>query len=278
MAPMLPRDSRVPLKRRADYRPPVFLVDDVELDFDLDPDATRVTATIRFRRNPGAVPADRTKPLVLDGEQQDDVRVALDGIPLAAPRAELAPGRLTIHDAPVAGTLTVASTIAPSRNAALEGLYLSSGVLCTQCEPEGFRRITYFPDRPDVLAKYTVTLRAERERFPVLLSNGNLLRQGELGDGRHFAVWHDPFPKPSYLFALVAGDLAALEDRFTTRSGREVALAIYSVPHNLARCHHAMTSLKAAMRWDEACFDREYDLDRFMIFCADDFNMGAMEI
>ncbi|GIK87541.1 MAG: aminopeptidase N [Betaproteobacteria bacterium] len=277
MVSLLPRDSRVPLKRRADYRPPAFVVDEVAMEVDLDADATRVSATLRFRRNPGAVPGDRGKPLVLDGEQQTDVSAELDGVALAAPRAELAPGRLTIHEPPSAGTLTVRSTIAPSRNVALEGLYLSSDVLCTQCEPEGFRRITFFPDRPDVLARYTVTIRGDRERFPVMLSNGNLIREGDLPAGRHFATWHDPFPKPSYLFALVAGDLAALEDRFTTLGGREVALAIYSTQKNLARCHHAMASLKAAMRWDEQRYGREYDLDRFMIFCADDFNMGAME-
>jgi aminopeptidase N len=277
MLPMLPRDSGAPLKRRADYRPPVYLVDEVAIEFDLDAEATRVATTLKFRRNPAAVPGDRGKPLVLDGEQQDDVRVELDGVALDATRAELGSGRLTIRDAPASGSLTVRSMIAPARNVALEGLYLSSGVLCTQCESEGFRRITYFPDRPDVLAKYTVTLRAEREHFPVLLSNGNLAGHGELPDGRHYAQWHDPFPKPSYLFALVAGDLTALEDRFVTRSGRDVALAIYSTPRNLKRCHHAMASLKAAMRWDEERFGREYDLDRFMIFCADDFNMGAME-
>jgi aminopeptidase N len=150
-------------------------------------------------------------------------------------------------------------------------------VFCTQNEPEGFRRITYFPDRPDVLATYTVTIRADRTRFPVLLSNGNLVASGELESGRHYAKWHDPFPKPSYLFALVGGDLASLDDEFTTASGRRVHLAIYSTPRNLPRCRHAMESLKASMRWDEQRFGREYDLDRFMIFCADDFNMGAME-
>jgi aminopeptidase N len=154
---------------------------------------------------------------------------------------------------------------------------VSSGVFCTQCEPEGFRRITYFPDRPDVLARYTVTIRGDRTTYPVLLSNGNLVAQGVLDGNRHFATWHDPHPKPSYLFALVAGDLKALEDSFTTMSGRKVALRIYSTPGNLPRCRHAMESLKRSFRWDEERFGREYDLDAFMIFCADDFNMGAME-
>src|SRR5205823_315966 len=159
----------------------------------------------------------------------------------------------------------------------LEGLYVSSDVFCTQCEPEGFRRITYFPDRPDVLSRYTVTLRGDRETCPVLLSNGDRIAGGALAGGRHFATWRDPSPKPTYLFAVVAGDLAVLEDAFTTMSGRRVALKIYSTPKNLPRCTHAMESLKRAMRWDEERFGREYDLATFMIFCADDFNMGAME-
>jgi len=277
---MLPRDNRAKVWRRADYRPPAFLIDRVALEFDLDPDATRVTSTLAFRRNPVAHPDDRTAPLVLDGEQQQQLAVELDGAALAPSRMQLAPGRLVIADPPAAGTLTVRSTIHPAKNVALEGLYVSSGVFCTQNEPEGFRRITCFPDRPDVLAEYTVTIRADRDRYPVLLSNGNLVDAGAVmngAEGRHYAVWHDPFPKPSYLFALVAGDLASLDDTFTTASGRKVALSIYSTPRNLPRCRHAMESLKAAMRWDEERFGREYDLDRFMIFCADDFNMGAME-
>ncbi len=274
---MLPRDGSVAIKRREDYRPPAFLVDEIDLTLDLVPDATRVSADLAFRRNPAASAADRDAPLVLDGEQQDEVEVDLDGIPLPRDRYTLTPESLTVANPPVAGRLTVRSRSAPSRNASLEGLYISSDVFCTQCEPEGFRRITYFPDRPDVLARYTVTLRADRRAFPVLLSNGNLVAQGALPEGRHYATWRDPFPKPSYLFAAVAGDLAALEDSFTTASGRKVALAIYSTPANLPRCRHAMDSLKHAFRWDEERFGREYDLDRFMIFCADDFNMGAME-
>ncbi len=273
---MLPRDNRAQVRRRLDYRPPAFLVDTLDLVFDLDPVATRVAATLAFRRNPAAG-ADRAAPLALDGEQQSEVTVELDGVRLPAARLSRDEGGLTVQDAPAAGTLTVRSTIAPSRNAALEGLYLSSGVFCTQCESEGFRRITHFPDRPDVLARYTVTLRADPRACPVLLSNGELAASGALPDGRHFATWRDPHPKPSYLFALVAGDLAALEDTFTTRSGRTVGLRIYSTRHNLPRCRHAMASLKRAMRWDEQRYGREYDLDTFMIFCADDFNMGAME-
>jgi aminopeptidase N len=274
---MLPRDGHVPAKRRLDYRPPAFLMPTVALEIDLDPDATRVTTTLAFRRNPAASATEVRSPVRLDGERQTDVEVELDGVRLAAPRVTLGAHGLTINDPPREGTLVVRSTHAPSRNHDLEGLYVSSGVFCTQCEPEGFRRITYFADRPDVLATYTVTIRADRARFPVMLSNGNLMAQGDLPDGRHFARWHDPFPKPSYLFALVAGDLAEMTDTFVTAGGRNVRLSIHSTPANLARCGHAMASLKRAMRWDEVRFGREYDLDRFMIFCADDFNMGAME-
>ncbi|HVF63285.1 MAG TPA: aminopeptidase N [Casimicrobiaceae bacterium] len=271
---MLPRDSRAAVKRRADYRPPAFLVDHLDLEFDLDPDSTWVRSTIDFRRNPAAVGDDRTAPLILDGEQQGDVSVTLNDSPFTAVHS---PGRLTIGNPPAVGKLSIRSRISPAQNIALEGLYVSSGVFCTQNEPEGFRRIAYFPDRPDVLSTYTVTLRADRNAYPVLLANGNLVETGDLPDGRHYAKWHDPFPKPTYLFALVAGDLASLDDEFVTASGRRVALSIYSTANNVPRCAHAMLSLKAAMRWDEARFGREYDLDRFMIFCADDFNMGAME-
>ncbi|MBS0320325.1 MAG: aminopeptidase N [Proteobacteria bacterium] len=274
---MLPRDARTLVKRRSEYRPPAFLVPTLALTLDLDPDATRATAEFRFVRNPAASATEIRSPLMLDGEYQTAVEVELDGVRLTAPRLQFVEGGVVINDPPASGTLVVRSTSAPARNLALEGLYLSSGVFCTQCEPEGFRRITHFPDRPDVLATYTVTLRADAAKYPVLLSNGNLVAQGPLDDGRHYATWHDPFPKPTYLFAAVAGDLAHIEDRFRTMHGRDVTLAIYSTAANLPRCHHAMASLKRAMAWDEQRFGREYDLDRFMIFCADDFNMGAME-
>jgi aminopeptidase N len=274
---MLPRDSGASTRRRLDYRPPAFLVDMLDLEFDLDATATRVTATLAFRRNPDAAAEDALAPLVLDGEQQRDVQVELDGQPLSHDRMALGERTLTVRAPPDSGTLTVRSTLAPEGNVALEGLYMSSGVFCTQCEPEGFRRITYFPDRPDVLTRYRVTIRADRVAYPVLLSNGNLVAQGALDGERHFATWHDPFPKPSYLFALVAGKLGALEDTFTSMTGRRIALRIFSTPGNLPRCRHAMASLKRAFRWDEERFGLEYDLDTFMIFCADDLNMGAME-
>jgi len=272
-----PRGAPARAKRRLDYRPPAFVVDEIALEFDLDPDATDVTATYAFRRNPAALDADRRAPLTLDGEQQTRLRVMLDGRALPRDRIVVDAASLTIREVPDEGTLAIRTQISPSRNVALEGLYVSSGVFCTQCEPEGFRRITYFIDRPDALARYRVTLRADRARYPTLLSNGNHVASGILADGRHFATWHDPFPKPTYLFALVAGNLAALDDTFVTASGRTVALRIHSTPANLARCRHAMDSLKRAMRWDEVRFGREYDLDTFMIFCAEDFNFGAME-
>ena len=271
------RDARARTRRRADYRPPPFLVDDVALEFDLDPEATHVRAQFGFRRNPAAAEVDRNAPLALDGEQQTLAGVSLDGTPVRDERLALTPSTLTLLDAPDRGTLRVDSVIAPAANVALEGLYVSSGVFCTQCEPEGFRRITCFPDRPDVLARYDVTLRADRGRYPQLLSNGNLVASGALDGGRHFARWRDPFPKPTYLFALVAGDLASLDDAFVTASGRRVVLRIFATQANVARCRHAMDSLKRAMRWDEQRFGREYDLDTLMIFCADDFNLGAME-
>jgi len=274
---MLPRDSGTSIRRRVDYRAPAFLVDTLALGFDLDALATRVTAKLAFRRNPDAAGEDAIAPLVLDGEHQREVQVELDGRLLAPDRMALSERALTLRDPPASGTLTVRSVLAPESNVALEGLYMSSGVFCTQCEPEGFRRITYFPDRPDVLSRYTVTIRADRAKYPVLLSNGNLVAEGALDNGRHYATWHDPFPKPSYLFALVAGKLQALEDTFTTKSGKPIALGIFSTPRNLPRCRHAMASLKRAFRWDEERFGLEYDLDRFMIFCADDLNMGAME-
>ncbi len=184
---------------------------------------------------------------------------------------------LTIHDVPAVFTLEVMTVLRPQDNTALEGLYRSAGMFCTQCEAEGFRAITYFPDRPDVLTLFTTTIVADQKRYPVLLSNGNLQARGELPDGRHFATWHDPFKKPSYLFALVAGDLVCIEDSFTTCSGRNVALQIYVHEQNRGKCDHAMRSLKKAMRWDEQVYGREYDLDSYMIVAVDDFNMGAME-
>lgn len=258
-----------------DYTPPEFLIDRVRLRFELDEDETLVRARLALRRNPAA--ADPKAPLVLNGEELELRELALDGRVLGPGDYALEEDSLTLAGLGERAELEVLTAIRPQENTRLEGLYKSSGNFCTQCEAEGFRRITYFLDRPDVMAVYTTTIVADRARYPVLLSNGNLVDSGELEGGRHFATWHDPYPKPSYLFALVAGDLVCHEDRYTTASGREVQLRIYVQAHNLDKTGHAMLSLKKAMAWDEQRFGREYDLDVYMIVAVDDFNMGAME-
>ncbi|TKC91578.1 aminopeptidase N [Trinickia terrae] len=257
---------------RADYAPPAFLIDSVALEFDLVPTRTIVRNTMRMRRNPGAVRAPR---LELLGEQLELVSVAVNGAPHAAARAH--EHGLTLDDVPDAFELTIESACAPAENTTLSGLYVSSGNFFTQCEAEGFRRITYFLDRPDVMTTYTVTLRADKTAYPVLLSNGNLIEEGDLPDGRHFAKWEDPFKKPSYLFALVAGQLVALEERIKSASGKEKLLQVWVEPHDLGKTRHAMESLIHSIRWDEERFGLELDLDRFMIVAVSDFNMGAME-
>src|SRR5262245_50432444 len=260
-----------------DYVPPNYLVDTVELDFALDPKATRVKSKLCLRPNPKVSAAGR--PLVLDGKGIVLQSLALDGKPLGLDDYRLAEKSLTILGVPD-GPFSVETMTScdPEANTALSGLYRSRGTYCTQCEPEGFRRITFFIDRPDVLAIYTVRIEADAETAPVLLSNGNPVSAGKVpGTARHFAIWHDPHPKPSYLFALVGGNLAQVPDRFTTASGRNVALNIYVEPSKEDRCGWAMESLKRAMRWDEERFGREYDLDVFNIVAVSDFNMGAME-
>jgi len=262
--------------RLADYQPPGYLIDTVDLVFELGAEDTRVKSRLGIRRNP-AVTA-RGAALHLDGEALDLVSLALDGEPLGVNRYQLPPeGGLILTEVPDAFVLDVETRIAPQSNTALSGLYLSGGNFCTQCEPEGFRRITYFIDRPDVMARYTTTITADKRRYPVLLANGNPVERGEIDARRHWAKWVDPHPKPSYLFALVAGDLVAVEDRFTTRSGKEVGLAIWVRRDDEDKCGHAMASLKKAMRWDEEVFGLEYDLDVFNIVAVSDFNMGAME-
>ena len=260
----------------ADYRPPDFLVDSVDLVFDLGEADTRLASHITLRRNPEA--ATPVAPLRLDGDDLELIGLALDGKPLGSADYRCEPdGALVIPEVPDAFALDIDTRINPAGNTALSGLYISGGNFCTQCEPEGFRRITYFLDRPDVMARYTVTIRADKARYPVLLSNGNPAGGGDLPGGRHWARWVDPHPKPSYLFALVAGDLVAFEDRFTTRSGRVVPLAIWVRRGDEEKCGHAMESLKKSMRWDEEVFGLEYDLDVFNIVAVSDFNMGAME-
>jgi aminopeptidase N len=262
--------------RLADYRPSAFVVDTVDLTFDLGESETRVKSRLAIRRNPEA--AELAAPLLLDGDGLTLVSMALDGEALGANRYRAtAEGGLVIDDVPDAFMLDIETRIDPHANTALSGLYVSGGNFCTQCEPEGFRRITYFIDRPDVMARYTTTIVSDKKHCPVLLSNGNPAGAGDAGKGRRWAKWVDPHPKPSYLFALVAGDLVAIRDRFTTRSGREVQLAIWVRRGDEDKCGHAMASLKKAMRWDEDTFGFEYDLDVFNIVAVSDFNMGAME-
>jgi aminopeptidase N len=262
--------ATLPAIRRQDYAPPAWRVPQVALDFALDPAATRVRARLEVARD-GA----HDEPLRLDGAGQTPLSVTVDGVAINDWRLE---GEQLV--VPLPGDAHVVETeveIAPDRNTQLMGLYASGGNLCTQCEAEGFRRITYFPDRPDVLSTYRVRMSADRTRFPVLLANGDPVAAGENGDGTHWAEWHDPYPKPSYLFALVAGDLAVNRATFTTRSGREVQLGIWVRAADLEKTHHALHALKLSMAWDEHVYGREYDLDVFNIVAVDDFNFGAME-
>lgn len=255
--------------RRVDYRAPEWLVPRIALDFDLDPAATRVRAVLEVERS-----GDHDAPLELDGDGLELVSVKVDGQP--AEWQQTARG-IAIALAGASHRVETEVLIHPERNTQLMGLYASGGLLCTQCEAEGFRRITYFPDRPDVLTRYSVRMSADKTRFPVLLANGDPVGAGDLGGGRHFAEWDDPFPKPCYLFALVAGDLVANRDTFVTRSGRAVELGIWVRAPDLAKTDHALAALKTSMRWDEDVYGREYDLDVFNIVAVDDFNFGAME-
>lgn len=260
---------RHPILRTA-YQPPAWWIDHIRLEFELDQKATRVISHLQLRRNAGVEP----QPLVLTGSDLDTQRVEVQG--QAVPWVEK-DGELIIEDLPDSVELTTEVIIDPSANTALEGLYRSGAMLLSQCEAEGFRKITWFLDRPDVMARYQVRLSGSRQDFPILLSNGNCVEAGELDGGRHFAVWEDPFPKPSYLFAIVAGDLAELRDEFTTASGRKVAIKFYSELENVDRLPYAVDSLKRAMAWDEARFGLEYDLDIYHVVATHDFNMGAME-
>lgn len=260
--------------RRQDYLAPDHLIDTVELEFDLHEDHARVRARLAVRRNPGA---SGDGPLVLLGEELETVRVAVDGVELAAEVWARAEQRLELAGLPAEFVLETEVLLHPEKNTQLSGLYCSGGNFYTDLEPEGFRRITWFPDRPDVMARYTTRVEADRARCPALLSNGNPAGSGDLPEGRHWARWEDPHPKPSYLFAMVAGDLAAHRGTFTTSSGREVALEVWTEPENVDRCAHALASLQRAMRWDEERFGREYDLDVYMVVAVGDFNGGAME-
>ncbi len=253
----------------ADYRPPAFQVDHVSLDFELDPQATIVKARLKLRRNaPG--------PLKLDGRKLELLSISLNGEALGDNHYNLDDESLTIHEAPDEAVLETSVRIIPAANTELSGLYTSGSGFFTQCEPEGFRKITFFPDRPDVMARYHVRMRADAQTFPILLSNGNRLASG-VENGKAFAEWEDPHPKPSYLFALVAADLVALKDEFITKSGRKVDLGIWVERGDETRCGHAMEALKRSMKWDEDIFGLEYDLDIFNIAAVSDFNAGAME-
>ena len=267
------REGQSKVIHRADYQPPAFWIDTVELVFDLDPAKTRVLNRMRLRRNPAVT----AQPLRLDGEELNLARVLVGG---QGTSFKIEDGQLVLENLPEGEApfeLEIFTTCAPARNTKLMGLYVSNDSFFTQCEAEGFRRITYFLDRPDVMASYTVTLRADKKKYPVLLSNGNLVDQGDLEDGRHFARWVDPFRKPSYLFALVAGQLVCREQRITSRSGKDHLLQVYVRAGDLDKTEHAMNSLMASVAWDEARFGLPLDLERFMIVATSDFNMGAME-
>lgn len=262
--------------RLEDYRPSDYLIPETALDFRLGEESTSVMARLKIERRAGI---DKPVQLELDGDSLTLRRIEIDGEALDAADFDATPERLVIYNPPASGrfTLLIETELAPSRNAALMGLYRSSNVYCTQCEAEGFRRITYFLDRPDILSVYTVRIEALRSEAPLLLSNGNPVESGDLDDGWHFAVWHDPFPKPSYLFALVAGDLGCIKDRFVTASGKSVELGIYVEHGKENQAGYAMDSLRRSMKWDEEVFGCEYDLDVFNIVAVSDFNMGAME-
>lgn len=257
-----------------DYLPPAYLVDDVALKFDLHDRHTRVDATLKMRLNPER---EKGLPLELLGSHLELVNVSVEGRSLKGDEYVLEKGKLTIHSVPEQFELHTEVLIDPIDNTALEGLYRSSTKFCTQCEPEGFRRITFYPDRPDVMSTFTTTVIGDKDAQPVLLSNGNPVEYGDLPENRHYVTWHDPFPKPSYLFALVAGDLEKREDHFITMSGRKVTLQIWVEKEDLEKTEFAMGALKRAMQWDEETYGREYDLDLFMIVAVGDFNMGAME-
>ncbi|CEP36672.1 MULTISPECIES: aminopeptidase N [unclassified Halomonas] len=258
----------------SDYQPPAYRVTHTELTFDLDPAATRVKARLLMERHPEA---DVNAPLVLNGEHLTLISLAIDETPLEASAYALDDEGLRIAQVPERFALESEVEIAPQENTALEGLYQSNAMYCTQCEAEGFRRITFYPDRPDVMATFKVTVIGDQQREPILLANGNPIERGEVEGGRHFVTWEDPHPKPCYLFALVAGNLHSVEDHFTTMSGRDVTLQIWVEKDNLDKTEHAMAALKRAMEWDEQAYGREYDLDLFMIVAVNDFNMGAME-
>ncbi|MDT8399668.1 MAG: aminopeptidase N [Pseudomonadales bacterium] len=269
------RDAQARTVYLKDYRVPDFLIDETFLNVELFEDRALVSSRLLIRRNPASERPDA--PLVLDGQDLELQAVAVAGKPLQAEDYQLDAGSLCIPGVPDQFSLECRTLIRPQLNTSLEGLYKSGNMFCTQCEAEGFRKISYYLDRPDVLSSFTTTIHADEDKYPVLLSNGNNTAKGKSADGRHWQTWHDPFKKPAYLFALVAGDLQALSDSFTTCSGREISLRIFVEAKDLDKCDFALSSLKKAMAWDEEVYGREYDLDIFMIVAVDHFNMGAME-
>ncbi len=266
------RDAEAVTVRLSDYRPPAYLIDEIALVFSLEPEQTLVAASSHVRRS-----GESAGPLELSGERLELQSIAIDGEVLDASRYSVEPGTLTIFDPPASFRLDIVTRISPATNTHLDGLYMSGGRFCTQCEAEGFRAITYYLDRPDVLARFAVRIEADKSKYPTLLSNGNLTDSGDMENGRHFAVWLDPHPKPAYLFALCAGAYESIHDSFTTMGGRKVALGIYVDPGDSERARYAMDALKRSMKWDEVTFKREYDLDVFNIVAVRDFNFGAME-
>ena len=257
---------------RKDYQPPAYRIERTDLDFDLRDNRTVVTSRLLMQRN-----VKEAASIRLHGESLKLVSVSIDSRVLANNEYSVDDESLTLNDPPERFQLSVVTEICPEKNTGLEGLYKSGSMYCTQCEAEGFRNITYYLDQPDVLSVFTTRIEADASIYPVMLANGNKAQDIVLDNGRRQVTWHDPFPKPSYLFALVAGDLAMISDTFETMSGREVRLEIYSEAHNIGQCDYAMGALKRSMRWDEEVYGREYDLDVFMIVAVEDFNMGAME-
>jgi aminopeptidase N len=276
LRPNEPNPEQAKVKNLADYTPPGFLVDTVDLDISIKDDATTVKSALQVKRNPAATAADQ-QALKLDGEDMELVEVRLNGRKLEAKDYQQTAEGLTIPNMPDEAKVEITTRIKPQDNTRLEGLYKSNDLFVTQCEAEGFRRITYYPDRPDVMAKFTTRLEADAGKLPVLLSNGDKIDEGTTAEGRHYTVWKDPHPKPSYLFAMVAGNLVKVEDTYTTGSGKKVDLAIFVEPGDEDKVAHAMDSLKRSMRWDEEVYGREYDLGTFNIVAANDFNAGAME-
>lgn len=258
-----------------DYRLPDFIVESIDLQFELSEDKTIVHSLLRLCRN--SIQGKHQRPLILQGEHLKLISLQINDKPLPSNQFEVSPTALTIPDVPEIFTLEIVTEIYPHKNTTLSGLYRSNALFCTQCEAEGFRRMTYYLDRPDVMAPFTTTIVADKKRYPVLLSNGNKIDQGDMSDNRHFVKWQDPFKKPSYLFALVAGDLAKITDSYITQSGKKVALEIFVEAQNKDKAQHAIRSLQKSMQWDEKTYGREYDLDVYMIVAVNDFNMGAME-